>query len=219
MLDAGSGVYGDSAIARGKSGYQVRARPKPKYRPTPNQAASMARMAQASQAWNSLTRAQALLWNDFAEGVVKAGFAAGTRYSPSGHNLFTAYGSKLLQLNPLATLPVLPPTERFMPDFVRLSASTGGAVPAGVVRVTSDRASTAGKVVELLAQKLKNEQAAPGARYYTNVFVSFASGALSCDLALGAGWWALAYREVDRATGQQTGLYPFAVVEVWTAAA
>ncbi|RYG22975.1 hypothetical protein EON82_15490 [bacterium] len=214
MLDAGSGVVGNSVIARGKSGYQVRARPKPKYRPTPNQAASMARMTQASQAWNELTRAQAEAWNHFAEGITKAGFTAGQRYSPTGHNLFTAYGSKLLQLNPLATLPIWPPAERFTPDCVVLSASAGGGVPAGTVRVTSDRENTPGTVVELLVQKLKNERAAPGERYYTNAFVSFESGAMSYDLPLGAGWWALAHREVDAATGQQTGIMPFGVVEI-----
>jgi hypothetical protein len=214
MTDAGSGVYGDSVVAKGRSGYQVRARPKPKYRPTANQAASMARMAQASQAWNELSRAQAEAWNRFAEGITKAGFAAGERYSPTGHNLFTAYGSKLLQLNPLATLPVLPPTSLFAGDFLRLDVSVPGPSAPGAVRLTADRANEGGTVVELLVQKLKNERSAPGARYYTNAFVTFTEEGLSHDLALEPGWWALAYREVDTATGQQTGLWPLDVVQV-----
>ena len=138
----------------------------------------------------------------------------GKTYSPTGHNLFSAYGSKLLQMDPLGTLPRLPPATRFRPDYAVLAASTGEGVPPGFVRLASDRPTSAGAVVEILALKLRNERASAKGRYVTQNFVRFESPGLTVDLPFAAGWWALGFREVCAATGEQRAMVPCEVVEV-----
>lgn len=69
-------------------------------------------------------------------------------------------------------------------------------------------------MVEVLAPRLKNERAIPKERYYHAAFLTFPVGTPVRDLPLEAGWWALAYREVEAATGQQTRTTPLGVVKI-----
>ena len=86
-------------------------------------------------------------------------------------------------------------------DSITVTA-TGGA---GIVTFTGSAANASGMKTEMLTQPLKSKYRAPTPKAYRSKgFIAFAAGTLSQTVALTPGWYALAYRFVSAATGQET---------------
>ena len=123
--------------------------------------------------------------------------------SPSGSSWRGGRGERREEPSGPLPLPPLP------------NEPSGEGVPThpGVTLVASG-ANAPGTVTEILAQPLVNaRRAVYKDKYVSQGFTQFA-GADEVAISLKHGAWALAYRFVERATGQATGLVELGVVTV-----
>ncbi len=205
-----SGKLGDGVFVRTQRGSVIRRPPTYKRPTSPAQQEAQDRMTAAMAAYNSLNRAQALDWNRAAEMLIAVSETSGKATNPTGQNMFLALASKYLQIHPGGSVPLVPPTEAFTSDNV-VPTIVGSA---GAIVFTANEPNTPPAVTEFLIQKLKNERRTPTLAYRSAGFHAFAAGSLTYPLTVPAGWYAVAYRCVNGATGQMGLTMPLGVVEV-----
>ena len=125
-FDDGAGGMGPVVVARGRSGPVVRRRAVYKRKSTPEQLVQEARLKAVGAAWSLLGATEAAAWDAFAKTIQKRNSVNGTVYSPSGYNAFSGLALRLVQIDPDAAIPSLPPTGRFAGDRVRITVAGFG---------------------------------------------------------------------------------------------
>ena len=202
---------GTDVFSAGRSGPTARVRRKGRNPKTVAQTQVRANLTKASGTFKNLTTPQILAWANYAGGITKHNGVTGKSYSPTALSAYTALASKLLQINPAATLPVAPPTATFTGDSITVTA-TGGT---GSATFTASGANAANVKTELLVQPLKSKNRAPSAKgYRSKGFVAFAAGSLTSVVSVPTGYYSVGYRFVNTLTGQATALVPLTVLTV-----
>lgn len=204
------GKAGTVVVSKSRSGLVVKPRVKGRNPQTPAQQAIRANLTKASAAYKGLTSAQVALWQAYAQSQTKHNPVTGDAYSPTAISAFVALASKFLQAGGTA-IPATPPTTPFSGDTVTITATTG----TGKVTFTASKGNAAGVQTELLLQTLKSKNRTPQPHEYrTKAFVAFATGSLTYDVIVPAGYYAAGYRFVNTATGQTSPRVLLTVVQV-----
>ncbi len=150
-------------------------------------------------------------WTNYAKNQFMT-TKAGKRRSKTAINVYAGLGSKMLQVNPNATLPTEIPSSVFEGDSVTLMVE---AENPGTITFTASGPNASGVTTELLLQPLVSPTRKPikGA-YRTETFHTFTSGSLTKNVSVPPGYYAAAYRFVRTATGQDTPLTQLPVTTV-----
>lgn len=205
------GKIGSNVFSKARNGSTVRIRVSPRNPKSTAQSAVRLNLAKASAAYKGLAAAQLTAWAAYAAGQTKHNAVTGKAYVPTANTVFVGLSSKFLQVNPAGTIPVTPPSAPFAGDTIAVTAA--GA--AGKVTFAATAANTSGVKTEVLLQALKSKARTPTAKgYRSKVFNAYVAGSLSLDVLVPAGSYAPAYRFVNTATGQETGMVTLAIVTV-----
>lgn len=210
LAGAVSGRVGNVVFADTPHGTVIRELPEQSRKISEAQAWVRMRLGRASAAFRAMTIEQAAAWRTYAEGLNAGMPESRTRGGISAQQAFNALTTKLLQIDPQAEIPLLPPSEPFGGDALvfALAPAPGG------VEVSVDRANAPGVVTELLLQRLPSVHCRTYMqRYRTAGFFGFGSG-LSTVLPCAAGVWAVAARFVRAGTGQAGPVMELGVVVV-----
>ena len=221
-----SGSLGDNVIVQLPDGPQVRRRTPVRRGRTPAQDAARLRIAPVSRAWEGLDERAFQAWRRYALRSAWRNPATGAIVTPKAYALFVGLACRARQVDPGVELAAFMPPERpFAGDSVRVVAQASPPAKApfagtearatwGVVTLVSSGANAPGVVTEVLAQPLVNaRRAVYRDKYVAKLFTAFA-GADEVAVPLAPGAWALAYRFVERATGQDGPLVEMGVVVV-----
>ncbi len=123
LLEGVSGQIGGGVVVTGRSGLVLRRRSVFRKGSTPAQRTANARFAAAMAAFNALTPDQADAWDRYARTLVRTNPLTGEPYQPTGVNAFVALATKVLQVDPGAAVPVLPPGGDYVGDPVTFEVS------------------------------------------------------------------------------------------------
>lgn len=204
------GRMGDEVLVLTKSGLAVRGRPTYKYPKNANVEMGTQRFKAAIAVWNELDLAQFQAWQRYAEGIDKRDPITGKQYSPTAKTAFIGLSTKVLQIDPQASIPVLPPTEELIADAMVLGV---GATATGVT-FTATGSNAADTSTEILFQKLLNVRRSPSTFYKSLLFHRFTLAEPTLEVPLEPGVYAFAYRFVRPTTGQTTLMHKLGVIEV-----
>ena len=231
-FDGAAGGIGPYVVVRGRSGPVVRRQAVYKRRSTSEQAVQEGRLKAVAAVWSEFGAAEAQAWNSYAATIEKRDGVTGVAYSPSGYNAFSGLAYRILQMDATATVPVWPPSGRFIGDSVEVSVSdvAQASAPAdtgiagrdacatieavGVLRFSASAPNAPGVVTELMIQRLVNLRRTPTPQYKSAAFVAFDPTHLTADVTVSPGIYACAVRFVERATGRTTGMQTLDVVTV-----
>ncbi|MCW5938604.1 MAG: hypothetical protein KF884_06355 [Fimbriimonadaceae bacterium] len=206
-----AGSAGNVTFVRTREGVSVRSRDVPFDPRTPTQANARDRMRRVGLAWRALSLEQAAAWRRYALDLHEAGGGLMVGPCPTGQEVFTRYGLKVLQIDQTAVVPTDPPASPFPGDRVRLAV----AGVSGAVRFTADSANAPGVLMELLLQPLASIHRSPYARRYRSQrFAAFLGAGDSVDAPRLPGVYAAATRAVLAATGEAGPLLPLGLATV-----
>lgn len=205
------GKAGNTVFQKSRDGIVVRPRVHGSNPRTAAQLAVRAALTKASQLFKGFSSVQFAAWQNYAQTVTKHNPVTGKAYHPTAINAYTELATKFLLVNPSGTPPSAPPSTSFAGDSITVTATAG----TGKVTFTGSAANASGVTTELLLQPLASANRKPsGNGYRSKGFFAFASGTLSHDVVVPAGYYAAAYRFVKTSTGQATDLYPLPVAQV-----
>jgi hypothetical protein len=197
------GKVGGGVFTRAKNGATLRVRVTPSNPNTAAQSSVRANLSAAATAFKALTSGQLQDWVDYANGITRSNPIAGASYHPSAISVFVGLASKFLQVNPGGTIPVVPPAAPFEGDTITVAAVGG----ADSVTFTGSADNTAGATTELLLQRLPSANRTPNPNgYRSHGFSDDPDTTPVVVTGLSEGVYVPAYRFVDEATGEQTGL-------------
>lgn len=207
LFSQGTGKLGENVVSKGHEGYVgVRPRVTPANPQTPAQMKVRGAQTESSQAWDTLTESQCEGWRSLAATLPQRSNKTGLPIKKQGFNLFCSYYDRFRLANPTGVFPKDAPVARFVADPIVLTLGVGGA---GSQTVTANQGNSADQTVEIVAQRLAGKNRLPQANAYrTQAYHAFATGRLSFDVALSAGYWALAYRVVSTVNGAAGPLKP-----------
>lgn len=195
------GASGNAVYVRSPYGTILRNRPMVWNEPSQAQRDCRTRMSLVGRAWTSLSLDEAAAWKRYAQTLAASELSTNGTPPPTAQQVFVRLGLKVLQVDPEAVVPTLPPSSAFLGDAVVVSAE---ALP-GALRFTASEPNAAGILTELLIQPLRSVHRRTFlSRYRTAAFVPFSDGAY--DVAVQPGAVATAYRFVRAETGQETGI-------------
>ena len=226
-----TGRVGNAVLVRDPGGTILRDLPRRNDPQTPEQRAFRARQTRAARAWQELEPEAVADWTQYAPQM-------GMRPM----NAFTTLYKVLLRLDPAAPVPLVPPARPFFGDVIEIGLSpqlplhlegdasgpvrTAFASPSSAdpkteplgegepsVRFAASGANAAGVVTELLIQPLASRHRRTYPERYRHAAYMTFTGAETVAVAAPEGWVALAYRFVNRATGQVTALAELGVVQ------
>lgn len=211
FADTIRGKSGNTVFKKTKSGIVVTDLVIPTNPDTLKQRTIRNDFTRSTQTFATLTTSQLNAWKVYASKFTMR-TKGGKLRKKTAVNVFAGLATKYLQVNPGGTIPTNPPATAFTGDAITVSASSGSA---GTLTFTASGANSLGVKTELLLQPLADENRTPqtGA-YRTQQFVAFASGSLTANISVPAGYYAAAYRFVKTSTGQATQLVPIPVVTV-----
>ncbi len=199
------GKAGNAVFSKSRDGIVLKPRVKGRNPNTAAQQAVRHALSTATSMFKNFTSAQNAAWSTYAQTITKHNPVTGKSYHPTAINAFTALAAKFLLVNPTGTVPTTPPATSFPGDTITLT--TTGAT--GKVTFTASGANAANVKTELLLQPLASANRRPQRNgYRSKAYVAFASGSLSFDVLVPAGYYAAAYRFVNALTGQETQLIP-----------
>ncbi|MBS1715564.1 MAG: hypothetical protein JST30_14645 [Armatimonadetes bacterium] len=135
VLGKASGAYFGVVVANGRNGLVMRRAARYKRAQSDLQREAALRMSLVSALWPDLPTETVEAWNDYAETLHRRDRVTGQEYSPTGFNAFTGLACKVLQVDPDAEVPLLPPTGVFMGDALVLSVDSDGT-PLSAVPLT-----------------------------------------------------------------------------------
>jgi hypothetical protein len=205
-----SGRYGGYVVLNSPSGLVLRQAQRFNKVLSPSQKENTERLRHVAALWQGLGREEAEAWRVYAAGITLHRPLDGHPYSPKAYNVFVGLSTKILQIDPAAEVPLLPPKGLFAGDSVLLEA-----LPAeGGILLTASGQNSTGVVTEVALQKLPNARRALGKQFAAAAFHAFEPGQLSFLLPQASGVYGVAYRFVEAATGRQTLEQIAGVVEV-----
>jgi len=194
LLPAVTGRIGNLVVMANNDGavivreYVVPANPR-----TPSQQKARITLRGVSYLWGELTDEERAAWQAFAQAQGRNGYRA-----------FVGLATKWRTVNGNGMPPALPPTEAFFGDSVGLSVAPGPSGSGSLV-VSAQRPNQPGVVVEIKVQRLRATHVGTKPKnWLTKAFVSFEAGTLMHSIDLPNGAYAVGYRYVNAATGQET---------------
>lgn len=210
LVDQLSGKVGGVVFSNSRSGPTIRVRVKPSNPSSDSQVAVRAAMTNASRQFKDFASADAAAWNSAAVGVTLPNGLGGS-FHPSGISYYCQLATVFLAIDPTGTPPTAPPSSPFTDDTIGIVGSGG----VGSVTFNPDAANTAGITTELLIAPLasRNRAVKPN-MYRVNRYHVFASGADNVVVTEPAGYYALAYRFVEIATGQRGPVHALGTFQV-----
>ena len=200
-------------------------------------------MKRVGEAWGRCGEREAQAWAAYALTIEKRNPVNGIVYSPSGYNAFSGLALRIVQIAPLAEIPLLPPVGGFAGDSISVavegsgegsplsggSRSGGERLPEppppapssktspleeGVLRFVASGANAPGVVTEIMVEKLANVRRKPSGGYKSRGFFAFEKESLTFGLPVEAGTYACAIRFVERAGGRATAVEALGTVTV-----
>jgi hypothetical protein len=127
----------------------------------------------------------------------------GKKRQPNAMNAFVELATKFLQVDPTGTIPTTPPTSSFVGDNIGITATAG----TGKITFEASAPNSADTTTELLLQPLAGPNRTPQKNAYRSKgFFQFVGGTLEHDVDAAPGYYAAAYRFVNKLTGQATKL-------------
>ena len=197
------GKLGGVVATKAKNGATFRLRVRGANPNTAAQSAVRASLTDASRAYKALSSSAAQDWIDYANSLTRTDPITGSSYHPSAISIFVALGTKFLQVDPGGSIPTTPPATPFDGDDI--TVTTVGA--ADKVTFTGSADNAAGVTTELLLQKLPSGNVKPKPNGYRSYGFKDDLDTTPFDVTpLSEGVWSSAYRFVETATGQQTGI-------------
>jgi len=197
------GKVGGGVFTHARNGATLRTRVKPSNPRTSAQTGVRSYLTDASRAFKSLGATDLAAWKDYVAGITKTNAISGSTYHPSAISAFVALGAKFLQLTPAGSIPTSPPAAPFEGDTITVTAA--GA--SGKITFTGSGANAVGVHTELLYQRLPSANRVPNPKGYKHgAFKAMAAMSLTQDVTLTPGEYIPAYKFVEDATGQQSGL-------------
>ncbi len=210
ILEDVRGKAGPVVFAESRQGLVVKPRITPANPDTAAQQSARSYFGRSASAFKNMSVSQANAWENYAQTIHKE-TVTGKKYNPTGISAFIALSSKFLQVTPAGTIPLTPPSTGFTGDNISITATAG----TGVINVTSSGANTANCTTEILLQPLASPHVNPQkGKFRHKEFVSFPSGSSPVPINVGAGWYAVAYRFVNKLTGQVTQPVQIPLVQV-----
>ena len=193
------GKSGNANYAKTPYGIEFKNNPTRTKPQSPAQIAQQARVTKAGAAFRALNPTQNGAWQNYAKTYfVKS--KTGELVHPSAYGAFFRLVTKLLQVNPAATLTT-PPTGPFAGDSITI----GATATSGKITFTANAKNSEGVTTEFLIQPLANPFRKPQATAYSSRgFYTFVDSGLSRALELSKGPYAVGYRFVNTQTGQET---------------
>jgi len=167
-------------------------------------------LSKAAKTFKTMTATQAAAWNAYGATITRHNPVTGDTFTLSGISAFVELTTKLLQLNPTATIPMSPPSSEFAGDTITLTATAG----TGQVTFTASGANAAGVTTEVLLQKLASLNRKPNPDGYVHAGWKAFGSSLDLVVSVPAGYYAAGYRFVKTATGQATSLVTLPVQTV-----
>lgn len=211
-FDALSGKSGSVVVADTREGFIIRPRTIPADPKTPAQTAIRANLTTAARAFAGFSPTQYAEWKAYANGLTHHNRQTGKSFKPTPINAYTALVTKMLQVNPAASLPTSPPATPFSGDSITITAESESP---GIITFTASGANSSGVVTELLLQPLRNANRTPQSNgYRSKKFFAFTSGTLTTTVTVTSGYYVAGYRFVKTATGQETVMKQLPVTEV-----
>lgn len=206
------GRDGTVVIAKGRSGLKLTPWKAPTNPRTTAQTQVRSYLSRATALYKAMTQSQGNAWRAYGATQVRTNPVTLETYTLTGINAFVELTTKFLQLNPTGTIPMSPPTTKFNGDSITVTASSSAA---GTITFTASGANAAGVTTELLIQPLPSLQRKPGAKAYRHAaFKAFASGSLTQNVSVPAGYYAAGYRFVKASTGEATEIVALPVTTV-----
>lgn len=168
---------------------------------TSAQQAVRSSFTKATQQWRNLTTAQAAAWRAYASTRYISEEITNQRYHPTGFNAFVALAAKWFAVNPgQTTAPANPPTTSFAGDVITVTAAP---TAANTLTFTASAGNATNVTTALLIQRVSNANAEAIEGNYKNAqYFRFTSLALTRNVTVTPGYWAVGYQFVNTATGQ-----------------
>lgn len=209
-IDSMSGKSGGGNYARTPYGTEFKNNPAFHKPATPAQIAQRARVTKAGAAFRALTAAQNAEWQAYAyTRFVKS--TNGAMVHPSAYAAYVGLYTKYLQVNPTGAALADPPAASFGGDSITLTM-TG---ISGSIQFTASAKNTVGVTTEFLLQPLANLYRKPqSGAYVSHGFFAFPTTPLTRSVAVTPGVYAVAYRFVNAATGQEVAKAFLGVINV-----
>lgn len=210
-VDQIRGKVGTNVFSKARSGPTLRIRRSPRASNTPAQAAIKRAMTRSSRSFKAMTISQEAAWKAYANTINRTNSLNGDVYHPAAIDAFNELSIKFLQINPVGTVPLVPPTTTFDGDTITVTAMAS----TGQVTFTASAANTSGIKTELLAIPVPSpHRTLTPSDYRTLGFFTFVAGTLTKSYALPLGWAGIAYRFVNPTTGQASALIPLPMVQI-----
>ena len=167
---------------------------------TDSQRAREAAFTKANQTWPTIGIPAATAWRNWGKKQLVKTVSGRTR-SREGKDCFVGLYAKMLQVNPMVAVPLVPPVSGLVPQSVVVSLS----IVAQGAKFTGSAANSPGYVTELMAQEIRSEVALPSKQYGTLGFFAYKEAGDSTTLPTSPGYWSFATQFVEIATGRATG--------------
>jgi len=206
------GKIGGNVFSRGKSGHTVRVRVKPSNPRTSAQSNVRSLMADGARFFKDLAAEDLALWRDYAASLTFHNRVSGAAYAPTAINALTQLYVPFFLASPAGTFPDVPPTTPFTGDVITLTAVGDD----NMITFTGSAQQTAGIKTEFLIQRLKSPNRLPSPEGYTIASIAAVPATpFEVDITdLTPGFYAVGYKFIKTATGQETLPVFLGIVEV-----
>lgn len=169
---------------------------------TPKQEAVRENFSDASRLWQTLTPNQRTLWTEFASKRRTRDPITLRLRTQQGPEALLGLSAKILQIDPTATVPLVPPTAPNPRQTVTIEVTSS----PGRISFEATGTNTPNVVTEVFVQRLANSARRPRKGAYASAgFVAFSGTTTKFDVTVLPGAWACAARFVNSATGEEIG--------------
>ncbi len=207
------GKMGTDVFSRARSGPTARVKSSVSNPKTGPQRDVRSYLGKAAKTYKAMDAQTAASWVSYGETQIRHNPLTGETYTLSGVCAFIELAAKYLQINPAGSIPTTPPANVFTGDALTFTVNPDD--PG--YNVTASGPNSTGTATEILYQKLNSGNCEPNPEGYTHYdFVTFAAGMLTTNVALPTGVYALAYRYVNKTTGQATDVRELEIVNMTT---
>lgn len=210
VVSEARGKVGGGVFTKTRSGSVLRRRAIPTNPQSALQTAVRAILASVAAMWRTLTDAQRDAWDAAASAITRRQSVSGQSYSPTGFNYFTELSAKFLHITPAGTVPTDPPASPYVVDPATIAFAGG----VNEITVTPSAANAAGSTTEVLYQRLSGEGEKARTDLMRHLAYNDFATTTPLDIPLTPGFYALAYRMCEVATGRTGPIYTPATSEV-----
>lgn len=206
------GKLGGTVFTKGRSGATLRLRVKPTNPRSTAQTNVRSILTAASRFSKAMTASQVTAYKAYSAGITKHNSVSGSAYNSSFINAVNALYVPFKLASPGTTFPTAPPAAPYVGDTITQTA----AGSAGTITFTGSAVQTAGNTTFFMAQRLASSNRTPKSKGYRIIRIA-ATPTTPFQVAvasLTAGTYAVGYKTVLIATGQQSAFVALGLVTV-----